>query len=199
MIFNRQSAQDINKYYAGTYLKFNETGDRIFRIIDVMNEGLVKAEDSSGFEIYIDLDEDYTVNYIIPGRRIFQMNENAAMIYRKPARQYYRGMHPENTGFAVLTPDTAWKEIHLDFSMIETFVNKNDYIKVEEIEHVKYQHYASWAIDDQIAVNKHGQIMFGNIDIGKLQPLFKKGFFTPIYERECKEIFKNLNYSWASL
>jgi hypothetical protein len=195
MIFNRGSVSDIEKYYSGTYLKFKETGDRIFRIVSVTPYH-VRAEDVNGFDVWIDLNEDYTVDYIIPGRKVFQYNDRAAMLYRKPARQYFRGMHPENTGFAFLTADGAWKEHTLDFSIIESFVNKNDYVEPHRIWTDKYQTYSSCAIDDQVAVNQKGEIYFGNICIGTMVKKTMRAYFLPVYERECKHMFAGLNLTW---
>lgn len=196
MIFNVQNKKDIERYYNNTYVKFTETGDRIFRIASVNGEA-VKAVDSTGFEVWIDLKEDYHVNYIIPGRKIFQMGEYAAMLYRKPARQYFRGMHSENTGFVILNQTGEWKECPVDFGNIESFINKGQYPTID------FQSLSSSpfsvAIDDQIAMAKNGQILFGFISIGHFEPEYKRISHEALFGKEIKDIFKHLSVTYLPI
>lgn len=194
MIFNEQSRKDIERYYTGTYVKFKETGDRIFKIVSCRSEG-VKAMDSAGFEVWIDLSEDYHVDYIIPGRKIFQMGECAAMLYRKPARQYFRGMHPENTGFVILSPNGEWKECPVDFGHIESFINKGEYLKPD----FQRQHLTSYAVDDQIAIAQNGAIVFGYNPIGYFKPTDKVVMHESMFGREIKDIFKSLAVTYVAI
>lgn len=195
MIFHSSTRHDIEKYYVGTYVKFKETGDRIWKI-DHCNPTAVRAHDSTGFDIYIDLSEQYNVEYIIPGRRIFQQDDKALMIYRKPARQYFRGMHPENTGFAFLDGNGNWKEMPLDFSHIESFVNKPCYEPLEEAIKNEKQ---SCALTEQLAMAKNGTILFGFNKIGVVLPSSGNGLFTKVYKTELQHLFKKLSLTWTSV
>lgn len=194
MIFNQHNRNDIEKYYLHTYLKFKETGDRIFKLIGV-GPNSVRCVDSAGFDIHIDLAAEYEVNYVLPGRRVFQINEYAYMLYRRPARQYYRGMHHENTGFVMLQSNGTWKEVLFDFSLIESYVNKNNYSSVEEIATGNKE---SYALNHQMAVSKTGGVLFGNSLIATINFNKHEGFVIPIYNADMENMFRNLKIEWKN-
>lgn len=191
--FHKSNSQDIEKYFHHTYVKFKETGDRIFKICGVTKD-YVRAEDSSGFDIHIDLNEPYHVDFVIPSRKVFQVDKTAYILYRKPHRQYYRGMHQENTGFDMLNADGDWKPCKFDFQMIESFINKADYQKAEDIEN-----FESIALNTQMALAKCGHVYFGLNRIGMLDTKRGFGAFRPIYEQEVKHQFKHLSMQWGPM
>lgn len=191
MIFNRQNTKDIDRYYSGCYVKFKETGDRMFRILDVTHD-YVRAQDSTGFDVWIDLNEDYNVQYVIPGRKIFQMKEYAAMLYRKPNRQFFRGMHQDNTGFAILNAAGEFKECPLDFAVVESFVNKGNYVPIHEI--LQNAHCTSWAVNDQIAIAREGVLKFGNAAIGKVSIKHKEIWVQKVFKLDMIDMFPE--FTW---
>lgn len=196
MIFNYQNREDIIKYFSNNYLKFKETGDRIFKVVNVGAEA-IRCTDSAGFDIWIDLKAGYEVNYVLPGRRVFQFDKFAAMIYRKPARQYNRAMHQENTGFSILSEKGAWTNLNFDFSSIEAFVNKEAYTSVENLFPMEAG-VQSKAINSQMAVTRHGHVMFGNNIIAKIDVPSKIGISIPIYLSDMKSVFEKAPLTWQS-
>jgi hypothetical protein len=194
MLFDYQSKEDIQKYFYNNFLKFKETGDRVFKITYI-GPNSVRCTDSAGFDLWIDLKAGYNVDYVIPGRKVFSYNKIAAMLYRKPARQFNRGMHDENTGFAYLKDNGVWGNLPFDFATVESYVNKGDYCTAQNLFPWDLEH-SSKAMNDQMAVTRNGHVMFGNNIIAKYDPKTKEGLVLPVYMKEVTEVFNGSGVTW---
>jgi len=75
MIFHKSTYADIQKYYPDNIVKFKETGDRLWRICSIMHHE-IRCMDADGFEIFLDLNEPYEVDYPLPGRVVYQSGGN---------------------------------------------------------------------------------------------------------------------------
>ena len=60
MIFKASNWEDISRYYRNTYVKFKETGDRLFFIRRVDSYAVTGTdEDGTEFELYLKLKEKF--------------------------------------------------------------------------------------------------------------------------------------------
>ena len=125
MEFTSSNYQDIDRYFQGTYVKFDEFGDRLFFIEQVTPTAVHgRDEDGTVFELALDNSIPYSVNYILPHKAVFQYKDNAHIMQRIPARQYRRGLCSNNC--QVVNLGTGSK-VELTFSLLKAFVTKQQY------------------------------------------------------------------------
>lgn len=130
MIAAPSTAQDIRKYFENTYIKIRGYGDTLFFVRRV-REDVISGRDENDTEFELDLWEDspFTLDYILPHRAVFQYGETALLLRRVPARQYFRGIHPDNTK---LNSVNTGEEYPLGFDTLKAFVTKQQYVSLEE-------------------------------------------------------------------
>lgn len=132
MQFKSSNFEDIRKYYQGTYIKLKEYGDTLFRIDSVSSNcvsGMV--EDGREFLLYMNDDHPYEIDYVLPHKSFFQYGKDACLLYRIPARQYMRGLSPQNTDVAKFSPDGVLKTGgELDFEVLKAFVSKQPFFSL---------------------------------------------------------------------
>lgn len=191
MIFHRNVLSDIHKYYAGTYVKFKETGDRLWYIKHI-NDYDIMCTDVDGFTIYIDLNEEYEVDFALPGRAVYQSGDSAFMLYRKPAKQYFRGISSSNTQMMRLHRNGQWEAVLLTHERLQQFVDKPSY---QDINNVNFNEYQSVALNPVFSVTKNGHVMALRQQVGSCDPLTKMiqvshNIFTP----ELKALFKDWKF-----
>jgi len=125
MEFISSNWRDIDKYYTGTYVKFNEYGDKLFHI-DHVNPNVVEGEDDTGtnFQLFLSDSAPYTVNYLLPHKATFQWNDSVYMLQRIPARQYRRGLCSDNTQIINIATGSR---VDISFKSLKAFVSKPMY------------------------------------------------------------------------
>lgn len=127
MIFNKENYHDIVKYYTGNIIKLpKETGDRLWLITNI-NSNEVSMTDCDGFNIYLDLNDSYEVDFPLPGRAVYQSGDKACFLFRKPAKQYNRGIHNQNTGILALDFKGSWHTVPIHINTLQQFVDKPCY------------------------------------------------------------------------
>lgn len=133
MIFTRENAGDIQRYYRGTYIKLKETGDVLYYIRGVDSQRVTgQDQDGNEFELWLDDDFPYEVDYILPNKSVFQHGKNALMLQRTPAKQYQRGISEGNTIVQHLTASGSWCSMNFGFEVLKSFVSKQKYFSVTE-------------------------------------------------------------------
>lgn len=192
MRVDKHNVEDIRRYYYRTYVKFNETGDHVWYITDVSSD-MIYAKDDQGEEVGIDLDKGYEIEYVIPGKSVYQCGDFAARLIRIPAKQYYRGMHKENTSFGMFSEGGTWRATDLNFPMIQSFVNKPSYYTINQImaewKDGLYENKSSWALSPHFAVSKGGKISTasGSI-IGSIDFATKRIKHSPLFHNELHDL-----------
>lgn len=132
MLFIPSNREDILKYYKNTYVKFKETGDTLYFIEHVYEDRIVgTSENGQPFTLYMDDEHPYELEYVLPQKSFFQYGEHAAMLRRIPARQYYRGVSPDNTQIMYLAAGTV-RKFDLGFGTISAFVNKKQFFSLSQ-------------------------------------------------------------------
>ena len=125
MIFKSTNFDDINRYYKATYVKFKETGDKLFYIRNVSPTSVTGCdEDGTEFELFLNDEYPYEVDYILPRKSFFQMGKRACLLQRIPAKQYQRGLSNSNTRVNALGKTGSVNAVELTFDVLTEFVNK---------------------------------------------------------------------------
>lgn len=134
MQFVPSARSDIQKYYLNTFLKFKETGDLLLYLTGVDNHAITgQVEDGRDFKLYLSETDPYEVDYILPHKSFFQFGEKAVMLQRIPARQYFRGISPENTAVVFKVPGQGeLSKLNLGFEVLKAFVQKQKFLSLTE-------------------------------------------------------------------
>lgn len=134
MLFKTENYDDIRKYYLGTYIKLKEFGDLLFRIDRVERTSVSgQVEDGREFILYMNQDDPYEIDYVLPHKSYFQLNEDACQLYRIPARQYRRGLCVDNTRVARVSAGGKQESLgDLDFDILKAFVSKQPFVPLSK-------------------------------------------------------------------
>lgn len=169
MIFHRSVYNDIVKYYSGNIIKLTSlTGDRLWKVIDICPDE-VALKDVDGFEIYMDLNDEYQVDFPLPKRAVYQSGHRAMLLQRKPAKQYNRGIHEQNTMVKSLGT-SLWTFSPFNIDVLQQFVDKPAYQDPDNLD----MEYDSWAITPVLAVNKVGRVWALDKVIGQVNSFEQK-------------------------
>ena len=189
MIFHKSTYNDIVKYYSNNIVKLKETEDRLWQIVSITPHE-VSLRDCDGFYVYLDLNEEYEVDYPLPGRVVYQNGEYASFLYRKPAKQYNRGIHNQNTGLLILS-NGKWQTFDISIERLQQFVDKPCYQDVNNLT----EGYASWAISPQFALCS-GKIFCLNKEVGAYSTADKRVVLkSKLLLPEVKALFKDWSVS----
>lgn len=190
MIFNQSNLDDIKKYYHQTWVKFPRISQDTIWFIDRVGPEYIEIKSDSGEEALFSLKKDYAVDYVLPGKAVYQFGNNAACLTRIPARMWKKGMSSANTQFKLLT-DLKWTPLKFDINVIKAFVNKPAYMDpYAAIQHFKGgSDLLSAAISPRISINRSGSIYIDEIMIGKYE--FAKEMLTTreVYINTLKPLF----------
>lgn len=179
MIFSAANTTDIERYYYNTLIKLPQTGQRLWRVTAVQRHQ-VQLVDLDGFELYIPLDQEYEVSYVLPGRAVFQRGSGACMVFRKPAKQYQRGCSPNNTAMSMLT-GTGWKDCAWGTGEMQQFVDKPCYQDPNNLDPA----CTSWAITPLISVRREDWQVYilkkpvAKLDVSNKRLYVQRPIFTP--------------------
>jgi hypothetical protein len=188
MIFHRHNYEDIKRYYANTIIKLPAlSGDRLWQIVSISLDE-VKMVDVDGMEIYIDLNEEYEVEYPLPGRVVYQTaNQRAGLIHRRPAKQYYRGLHKENTSLSCYTADGSIQGMAWSLHTLQEFVDKPCY---QDPNTIDPEDGDSWAINPHMAVTSYGRVMVLTQNVALVDWQEKSiNMLKPLFKQEVKQAF----------
>jgi len=187
MIFHKSTYSDIQKYYPDNIVKFKETGDRLWRICSIMHHE-VRCMDADGFEIFLDLNEPYEVDYPLPGRVVYQSGGNACMLYRIPAKQYNRGIHSQNTALSVLSSSGSWGNTGFSIQKLQQFVDKPSYQDISLI-NLEEPGYSSWALSRHVSICRAGAVFVLASCVGSFSFAEKTISANPLFMSELKPLF----------
>ncbi len=188
MIFHRSNYDDIKRYYSNTIIKLPAvSGDRLWQIVSI-NMDEVKLVDVDGMEIYIDLNEEYEVEYPLPGRVVYQTVDGfAALLHRRPAKQYYRGLHKENTSLSCYTANGDLGGLAWNIHTLQQFVDKPCY---QDPNLIVPGEASSWALNPYMAISNNGKIMVLTTCVAIAQFKSKEIMVVKeLFKHEIKEVF----------
>jgi hypothetical protein len=187
MIFHKSTYNDIQKYYPDNIVKFKETGDRLWQIRSISPEE-VRCTDTDGFEIYLDLNEPYEVDFTLPGRVVYQNGPHACMLVRAPAKQYNRGIHHQNTMLLMLKSSGEWVSTGFNIQKLQQFVDKPSYQEVSLID-FQDSNYASWALSRHFSISRCGYVYALGTRIGHFDVPSKGIIVNNLFKPDLASLF----------
>lgn len=157
MEFTRSNHKDIERYFFGTWVKFEEFGDQLFFVLRVRHDHIAGVtDDGTDFILELYDDQPYIVNYVLPHKAVFQYGNRAAIIRRIPAKQYRRGLCADNT--QVFYPDTQ-TPVELSKAVLLAYTNKQSYCSLSDAFNTKGDKRTSTALSPRMwAARKTGYI-----------------------------------------
>lgn len=137
MQFTSENVEDIRRYYIGSYVKFKETGDILYNLTSV-NNFFVEGRSQNGdiLKLYLDNAYPYEIEYVLPHKSYYQYKDVAAQLFRIPAKQYQRGIGPENTEIRALVAGEFVK-VPLNFDSLAAFVDKQTFYSLNDAIHAE--------------------------------------------------------------
>lgn len=192
MLFSSANYEDIHRYYRCTYVKFKEMGDRLFYIRDV-GAHLVRGTDEDGteFELYLNHEHPYEVDYVLPHKSYFQLAKRACMLQRVPAKQYRRGVCNENTRLTAIGKTGNLVNVEIGFDALKAFVSKQAFPSIKTILLMKNKPL-SVALSPRFAfVPETGQILADQLSVAIVDK--KAGVVTINREIFRPEVLKFVN------
>ena len=157
--------RDIQKYYEHTFVKFREYGDKLFFIQRVTNKAVEGTHDGGKEDFILSLNSavPYELDFILPHKSMFQFKNKALMLYRVPARQYYRGLCEENT--KIISPATG-EPANLSWAVLSAYVEKQSFYTLKAAMSSKKS--GSFALNSRMCVDSGGRLFLDSVQIGQL-------------------------------
>jgi hypothetical protein len=109
------------------------------------------------------------------------------MLHRKPAKQYYRGLHKDNTALSCYLGDGSLTGLVWNLHTLQEFVDKPCYQSANMLDPSEG---TSWALNKHMAVTAVGRIMVLNLTVG-IANFEEKTIkvIKPLFNQEIKEAF----------
>lgn len=194
MLFTSSSYQDIEKYFMGTYVKFKEFGDRLFKITDGNPNHLTGVDQNDEeFELLLNDDHPYEVDYVLPSRAVFQYKDRACLLQRVPARQYKRGLCDQNV--RVVDVDIG-ESRQINFTILTAFVTKQKYFTFTEAFKRKGK-LKSYALNSRMSYTYSSSVLrIDTMNIGHYNSVDKKIHVHPLFIFDIKEQLSQNNESF---
>ena len=188
MIFNKENYKDIIRYYEGTIIKLKEAGDRLWRIRHISTNE-VELVDVDGFNVWLDLNHDYEVDYPLPGRAVYQgIGGYACMLFRKPAKQYFRGLCSSNTAMLYLRKNGTWSPLDVSIEKLQQFVDKPCYQSLDNLT----EGYESFALSPVFSVSSSSSELFAlNRKVGYVDRESKQVEINSLLKAEMSPLIPN--------
>jgi hypothetical protein len=194
MRFSSDNYEDIQRYYRSTYVKFQECGERLFYIRDVHHE-IVRGTDEDGteFELYLNHDDPYEVDYVLPNKSYFQFAKRACMLQRIPAKQYRRGICTENVRLTALTKTGGLSNVELSFASLKAFVSKQAFPSIKTVLTMKNKPL-SVAISPRFAfVPETGDIFADQLRVAVVNKKEQKiTILQPVFRKEVEALVEGI-------
>lgn len=194
MKFCASNSPDIRKYFENTFVKFAELGDKILFINRVRESVLANDAEGNIYEVLLDDDLPYEMNYKLPHRGLFVYNNDVHILTRIPARQYKRGLCGDNTSIRNVM---SGKAIRVDFNTLTAFTDKPAYLSLQEAlfgKHVGKN--PSVLLSSRIWYSPTKQTFYiGNVPVAQFNRENKKIFFPfacgKLFEPELRALYND--------
>ena len=196
MIFVSSNWEDISRYYKNTYVKFKETGEKLFYVRRVDRFAVTGTdEDGTEFELCLNDEHPYEVDYILPNKSFFQCGKRATMLQRIPAKQYQRGISSSNTQLCSLNKAGGLAKHEINFELLKQFVTKQTFISLDEAVRNKPRNMST-ALSPRMAYVPDMNMLF--VDFVAIALLDKKdktiAMIKPIFHDEVIHLTRNSQY-----
>ncbi len=133
MLFSASNYGDITRYFLHTYVKFKETGDTLYYIERVLeNKVSGRSETGDLFEMYLDDEHPYEMEFVLPRKSVFQFGDTAVVLSRMPQKQYHRGISQHNTLIYTFNRTGNPQPDDITFDYLRAYVNKQVFFPLGE-------------------------------------------------------------------
>lgn len=197
MQFKRSNWEDISRYFKQTFVKFKETGDKLFYIRNVRSdvvEGMEK--DSCPFELYLWEDQPYEVDYVLPHKSFFQYAKRAVLLERIPAKQYQRGLSSGNTKLRALGRDGTTTNLDLSFDTLGAFVEKQPWMSLTDAVANKVKNYSVVLSPRMAYIPFTNTIYVDMLAVATVNKKAKTVYINhPIFKPEIAELVKGTEFT----
>jgi hypothetical protein len=188
MLATNQNWGDIKKYYLGTFVKFRELGD-IPVFIENVNKSSINGRTIDHEVIELELcEEGYNLDYCIPKKTVFQVESNAYIFERIPARMWRKGWSSENSQLSRIAADGSFERLNWGFDFVCNFVNKTKYHKIQDLPNTKY---LSIALSPRFYACASGIIGVDEQTVGVYVMSKNTIVYNKLFEREMKNLFRD--------
>lgn len=203
MKFCIQNYEDINKYYSGTFVKFEgltgefegkplDAGEQIHYIKKVRPDGAEGSrlmEDGTEVEFLFHFSPDEAsapdIEMVFPKKCFFNVEDIGAMfLARYPVRKWKKGITNENTIMQRLAAN-AFLNVNLDMTALNWYIKKPSYMGFEARK-------KSYAVSRRFAVSSTGILFCDTKSIGRVD--YKKAIVFVCHSMfipEIKRILKD--------
>lgn len=130
MDFTSSNHQDIDRYYRGCYVKFEERGDKL-HVIEKITPDYVegKNEDGDNFRILLSDNNPYQMKFVLPKKSLFLYKNSIFILEKVPAKQFKRGIADSNVTLFNLEKSQYYP---LCFDALKAYVNKKACVSFKE-------------------------------------------------------------------
>jgi hypothetical protein len=189
MFFTPENAQDIDKYFRNSFLKFKDTGDTLAYITSVdKNTVTGTLEDGREFKLYLAKEAPYEVDYVLPHKSFFQFQDHAVLLERVPAKQFHRGLTDENTQLSSRNANGDVKRIGLSWDALKAFVNKQKFFTLSEALESKNQ---SCVLCSRMMLTPTSKTIFVDFaPVAKVLPSQRIRMLVPVFREEIEDFLK---------
>lgn len=174
MKFCSNNYEDIQKYFSGTYVKFEgfagitgtgetiDAGEQVHYIKNV-NPGAVTGqklrEDNTTVDFIFHLQHDGPeVEVVMPKKSFFNWEGNAYLLSRIPAKQWKKGITKGNTSIQLLESE-GFESMDITFQTLNAYVKKPQFLNLEK-------RSGSYAISRRFAVSGAARLYLDTTRIG---------------------------------
>jgi hypothetical protein len=196
MLFVPSTVGDIAKYYKNSYVKLKEFGDEFFKITKISSNAVefVRANGDIG-EIALDEDVPYDLEFTLPHKSYYQVGKRASLLCRIPARQYHRGVTPENCTILGLSAEGNFSAQTINFLNLFNFANKPAFPSITD--GLRLKSMVSCAFSPRFAASANNAVWVDNVHIGSWERDAKKTILNirPAFHLEFRRIAECNNES----
>lgn len=179
--------EDVQKYFKGCYIVVNED---LFLVDKVQKEAIFcSSENDSNFIIELDgvetKQEGYNLNFPLPQKSWFQINQHAFFLSRIPARMWKKGISKENTTIVHLDDRGKIRAGSVSFSTLKSYISPKTYFSYREL-----QNHNSIALNSRFALSFNGDVYLDNSCIAKYNKNDNVVVTPTIYFPEISALFQ---------
>lgn len=190
MILTRQTLKDFKKYYEGTIVKLSETDDQLYGIKAITDEfvELVAVNSNGKFEenkiTYVDIDNGYDFNFILPRKGVFLVDYNAYFLSRLPQKQWQKGICPANTSIVKLKGSGEWENIpSTQFTkFVYAYCNKQQYYSLDDAWAIlRTGQMHSLPLSTRMSLSSNGDLFVDTTLIGRIKETSKVLYLNKLF------------------
>jgi hypothetical protein len=189
MLTSRENWRDVQKYYQHTFIKLTPLGETVVYVDNISNN-LFQGTTHEGVKVEFDLDEGYYIDYCIPRKTVFQLNNYAAVLRRIPARMWKKGLSKENTQIYGVQEDGSLFPLPLNSANVWAYVNKPQYYQIGD---PALKSMNSAALNNRLYMTSEGYIYADDQAIGKLEG--NTVFCWRLFETELQDVVDKNKYT----